>query len=507
MYKRLTLGFTLIVSVLLFIVPVTQAQGGLLSYGMTVSEKLDANVPQALYTFSGNVDDVVTIYALGWALDFQPTLTLLGPTGQLAFSNRDNLTPMSNDARITVRLPQAGAYSILVGSATPNFNTYTLALQLAPTLFSTMIGDEPVETFISPEVPQQVYALPLSPGAPSSITLQGSPGFEMSAQLRDENGQVVASVSGALPGVSFSLPAGEGTYELIVGSADSTQTGSVSISRSGLAGAPAPLATEAVSVPGAPPPADICAVFASAAGGVNLRTGPGTEFPQVASLVGDNYMTATGQYSGWYYGTYRGQNVWAAASVTFTQGASCANLPFVDPPSAPQTQPQPTAPSAEPTVAPTQPTGDTAQPTQDVGQPTMEPTVAPPTEAPTEAPTQAAFPDSPTQLTQWNLQRDTPGNSPQTYEATISSPGWQSVRVRVDGLSNQGGANARRTFTFIVTCSSNDLLWSANRNQQNRNCNSGSSQSSFTFDSNQHMLYIRLESGPPVTYTIIATPN
>jgi len=131
------------------IIGMAQAQGGIINYGQTVTDKLDVNTPQVLYTFNGNAGEVVTAYILGWGQGFQPTLTILGPTGQLAFNAGDSLTPMTGDARITVRLPQQGAYSLLVGAADTNMNTYTLSMQLLPANISTTLT-APIDLQIPP---------------------------------------------------------------------------------------------------------------------------------------------------------------------------------------------------------------------------------------------------------------------------------------------------------------------------------------------------------------------
>lgn len=115
--------------------------------------------------------------------------------------------------------------------------------------------------------------------------------------------------------------------------------------------------------------------------------------------------------------------------------------------------------------------------------------------------TTAVFPENPTQFS-FTLSRD---GANQTFSRTIDSPGWHLVRVNVDGLSNQGGANASREFTFLITYNADNLRWGTNRNIQNNACNTSVRQF-FTVDSNLLTLYLRVESGSSVTYTIFANP-
>ncbi len=493
MHKRKMSLLTLVMSVVLLFSIMTQAQGGILSYGMTVPDKLDNTVPQVLYIFNGVANDVVTIYALGWANDFQPTLTLLGGAGQLGFSNQDPLTPMSNDARITARLPQDGTYSILVGSANGVFNSYTVSLQVSPPVASQFLANDPTEVFVSPQTPPQSYSLPLSPDSTQVISVQASPNLPLSVQVRDANGNVIASIGGLLPAVSFALPAGSGNYELIINSPDATSTGSVTISRGGTTGAgtssSAPATTNTVGVA----PENICAVFAAVAGGVNLRSGPSTDYATIGSLIGNEYVTATGFANGWYTGTYRGQTVWVSAntSITIAQGASCASLPTVQPPPLPVVQSTPT-PTATTGGNQNQPT-PTATATLDQNQPTPTPTN---TALPQE------FPSSPTQFS-FVIQQNV--NDAQIFNNTISSPGWHLVRVSIDGITNQG-ANSTKQVNFVLTCNATNLTWgTAGANAPTNNVCNGSTSNFFGFDSNQFSFFIRVESGSSVSYSIIAT--
>jgi hypothetical protein len=472
-----------------------QAQGGVLNYGDTLSEKLDVNVTQALYTFNGNAGEVITAYALGWSSDFQPTLTLLGPTGQIGFSNSDSLTPIGNDARITVRLPQAGAYSLLVGSASTVFNTYTLTLQLNAPIVSAVLGDAPTELAIPPAAPQQSYSLPMT-STPYSVRVEGSDGFAYSATVRDATGNVVATVSGALPSFSFTVPAGTGTYELLVAGADATQTGTLRIIRDGAGATPPPTSDGQTGTTGTVQvPADICAIFAGP-NGVNLRGGPGTNYNTVGSLIGQDYLTATGQYNGWYYGTYRGQTAWVAASVTTAQGASCATLPVVEPPPPPA---QPVQPATT-----EEPTGDNTQPT-----PTTDPnTGTQPTQAPPTA-TTAADTGAPIDADQlnWELNRDAGGQ----YSNSVSSPTGDTtdrIRITVAELFNQPPNNTRR-FNITMVCTgtgTENLRWGTGGPSSPANLVCGGSVSIFhTNDSNQTFLNVNMQGDGNVNYTLVAT--
>lgn len=485
-------SFVLVMMLTLWAANLTAAQGGLLQYGNTVFEALDANTPQKLYTFNGNAGDMVNAYVL--SAEFAPTLTLLSPIGQLGFSNQDTLTPISGDARVSVRLPQAGSYSLILASATGTFGNYVLTLQGSPQSINAQLSS-PQEITLAPESALQTFDISRSTESASTLTLEAVPAtLPFAAQLSDERGAVVAAVSGALPSVSFTLPAGTSPYTLTVSVLDVAQTGVVRISQGGTSApsAQAPLPPTgnetALNIP-----ANVCAVLGN---GVNLRSGPGTEYNIVANLAPNSYMTATGQYNGWYTGTYQGVSVWAAQSVTTTQGASCAGLPQVQPPAAPNT-----GQVGQPTVAASTPT--TAAPTD------AAPTQPPPTQAqPTPTPTTAAqIAPLDADVLNFTLNRDAGGQ----FSDTISSPDGDTsdrVRITINDLFNQPPNNTR-SFRLTLVCNgegSQNVRWGTGGPSNPTNLTCGGSVDAFhTNDSNLTFVNINMSGTGFVTYTLIAT--
>ena len=432
--KKATLTFVLILLATAFAFSGALAQGSVIAYGQTTTASINAETPQGFFSFNGAAGDIVTAYALGWEVGFQPTLALAGATGQLAFSTSDPLTPISNDARITYQLPQDGPYSLLVGSTNGSQGTYTITLRSAAPAISTALADT-VTLNIPLGAPQQQYSITANPAGPVPVNIQSlTPGFGFTAILNAPNGNVIAVINGGLETANLLIPAGEGAYTLVLSSADPAIAGDLQVSLTGASAAPSSQSQTSQPAPtqpaaAQPPPADpnVCIVQAANAGGVNIRSGPGTNYNEVGSLVGDITLTATGQNNGWYYGNYAFGAGWVASSVTIATGP-CNNLPFVDAPAAPAQQVAPPQQTEEVSASPTVP-----PPTQAQDQPTEPP-------PPTQPAAQTAAPDSNIAQT-YNLKSDSgqqvssdisypQGDTEDTVNYTIT--GYDSVTFRAD---------------------------------------------------------------------------
>jgi len=493
----------LILMLALWVVPsVVMAQGGIITYGETRTDTLSDAAPQILYALNGNADEVVTVYVIGGTDAFQPSLTILGPTGQLAFSSGDALSPVLNDARATVRLPQTGGYSILVGSANAGFGSYTIAVRLTTPGISTQLGAEPVVLNIPPGGQSQAFTIPVSPNADTPITIaSATPNFIYSVQIMAPDGRIVLALDGALPSLNVVLPASTEPYTIIVKASNATDSGTLSISQGGAiptttgSNVPAPVATEEVGSAGTPP-TDQCSVIAGP-GGVNIRSGPDTAYAAIGGLAPNAFLVVNGQNNGWYTGPTNFGAGWVAGSVVTTSGP-CGNLAFVNAP------PLPTAtatdlPTATATATTTTNTTDpTATPTA-----TTETTDPTPTYTATET-TQIAVIDSDHNMT---ADRDSGGQ----FTNDVSYPDGDTsdrVRLTIDNLTNQTPNNYRE-MSILVTCfgeGAENLTWGTGgpSSPTSNKCNEALA-TQHTNDSNQTYININLNGSGYVTYTIIVT--
>jgi len=307
-----------------------QAQGTPLVYGSTVSGEINTTTPQGLYTINGAEGDWITAYAIGTAPEFQPTLSLLGATGQVAFSNEDYLTPMSNDARISFRLPAAGAYSLLVGSFDATPGTYILALQSAIPSISTVLTEQPILLNIPVNAPAQTYSFAANPTASSDITIaSNTPGFGFTAQISDSDGTIIAVVDAGVERAVFTVPAGTLSYEITIRAADPATTGEIAVSVTGAGVSPTTDAQPAGQPTQATValPTDQCVAVPGAAG-ANVRSDPGETYDPIGGVAATGYVQILGQNNGWYAVNYFGDTGWVASTVVTANGP-CGEIPFL----------------------------------------------------------------------------------------------------------------------------------------------------------------------------------
>lgn len=493
-YTKLTLLALMIT--LLSLSGIASAQGGVINYGETRTDRLSPEAPQVLYSLTGNAGEVLTVYVLGSTEALQPSVTILGPTGQLGFSSSDALTPIKNDARVTALLPQAGKYSILVASTTPTLDAFTIAVRLTTPGISTQLGADPVTINIPPGGESLAYTILPSPTGDTPITVaSGTAGFMFAGTLSGPDGRILVAFDGAMPSLSVMLPAGTEPYTLVIRSSDPTLGGTLTISQSGAVAstttsAPNPVVTEEVtgSNPANQPPTNQCAAVAGG-NGSNLRTGPGTDYAVLRTLAPGDYLIVTGQNSGWYTDGV----AWVAGSVVTLTGP-CDNLPQVA---------VTTAPLATATAVPPTQTTDTTQPTATYTA-TTETTQPTATYTPTED-VQIAVIDS----DQLNMTADRDAGG--TYSNDVSSPNGDikdRIRLTIDNLSNQTPNNYRELSITLVCAGEGaaNLRWGTGgpSSPSSKGCNE-SLTAVHTNDSNQTFINVEMTGPGYIQYTIIVT--
>lgn len=494
--------------------------------------------PINFFSFNGQVGDLVTARLFMLTPGSIPTIALNSPSGrQVAFIEGAGRAAHNGDVALSSVLTEAGLHTLQISTVpgTPRsgyillFNGYA-AGQFVDVSLDTVTVDIPANS--APAL------FSFSSGPDGSIPLSVS-GGNFVAEFYTPDGQLVASLaSPPADGGSVSIPGGEGAVRVLVFAG--TQDGILTISRGESTGETPQPVQPVVTEEAAPPATSTCTVSGT---GVNVRSGPGTDFNAVSALNGSSPVVAT-TADGWYQisspaGFVFGQVVTvsgdctglpvvtgdsgsqtSATSVPETEAAPPATTEeaessdSTEPTSDAQAQPTQAQPTqAQPTQAqPTQAQPTQAQPTQ--AQPTqVQPTQVPPTQVPptpTATPTATAtevvaFPPSPTQY-RFNLSTDTPVNGTETFSQSLPSPGWHLVTVRMQGLSNQPGNLSSREFTIIVSCASNAVRWGSGgtNGATDNQCNQATFKR-FTFDNNQLFLSIKLEGGPGVTYDILAT--
>ena len=444
--RRLPIILVIVVG-LLISSGVVLAQGGALTYGSNTLGSLTAAAPLAFYTFNGSTDDLVTIQVIGISPGMVPGISLNSPSQQqLANSSSDPFgIGDGQEARLSLRLPQDGIYTILISNVNGSPGDFLLRLAGTPgTAGMDVPPGGPANANIAPNV-AQIVNVPANPTAAQTLDVSTqTPGFGFRVGVRHPNGQVIALLTGdAQSSATSNLPAGQGNYTLEILSLTPDVPGAVTVlvlpvgaqtvppPTTDQQPAP-PAATEEVVPAGGQQGANngaqpgVCMI--STNGNVNLRSGPGTNFNIVGTLSAGMSLPVVGVNNGWFAVDVNGALEWAFGGVVSVSGP-CNNLPLVQPGAAPPQTTQGVTGSSTPTMTATATATATATLAQDNGQQqlgatatfTFTPSATPTTQVQTQ-PTLTFTPtSSPTTQTQPTATY-TPSYTPTTPPAAQVAP-------------------------------------------------------------------------------------
>ncbi len=170
MFQKSLIRLVFILTLLLGLSSIIYAQGGPLAYGTTLNDTLNPASP-IIYTFSGNADDVVTVYVIG-SNDLQATLSVSNSSGQpLGFSNDDTLTPMTNDVRVTTKLPANDTYIVTVNNLGETAGDFFLSLSVADPTTPASFTDRATVT-IEPDGIGQSFSIAPNPDISQVASVQ-----------------------------------------------------------------------------------------------------------------------------------------------------------------------------------------------------------------------------------------------------------------------------------------------------------------------------------------------
>jgi len=464
--KKALVVFVLLVW--LSIVP-TMAQTSI-AYGDTITHRLSAESPVAVYTLSGDADDRMTVQVTPLSDQLRPTVELRRGV--------NTISPESSDeedepiTRFDFTLPETGTYLLLVSGTNGESGDFVLHVSV----------DTPEEVTRFTGVPGQIvlndgatayYTVTNNDDTPQILTLRGdSPNAVFYASIYDSDYNLLQLSVGA---TAFVLV--DPDTEILIDLRG--QSGVITATWADTALSAQPSATEVASVTTAtdipsisltPSPQpddeeteepvyatpiiaddDICGVFSG--GFPNIRTGPATTFTLVTQVQPDEIYPVVGVYTNWYqilvpiYGSG-----WVRDDVVGL-GGDCADIPALPPDNTP------ILPSATPTIT------NTPTPTS-----TFTPTYTPtPTNTPTNTPTPTAS-DTPRPTATEVIQiapPDTDFNSPLTIvlggttsvSEFVSFPEGDRedmIRWDITGMSESvSSPNGRAQLTINATCFGN----------------------------------------------------
>jgi hypothetical protein len=309
--------------------------------GSVVLGNLPSNGAQALYTLTANVGDVVTIRVTGLTPGMDPNIALVSPSQQLVVaSDNEPFNPNPAVARLVERLPEMGNFFIVVSGTAGDF---VLTVETRPAVIPvTLILDAPAELTLpfTDNLPR-VFVFNTDPFTATTLHLDAEP-FTLNAfvEVRDGSGQAVALLQGNLDNACVSMAPGDEVREVTI-TGTPADTGIIRLT---LSNAPCVLGASPAQVVPAPvqilpiPIEGVCA--ATSARTVNLRSGPGLNFPIIGFLFAGQPIRVIGasQDNRWFFVENSFLQAWVAGSVVAVTGP-CTALPLIPAPAVPPVLP------------------------------------------------------------------------------------------------------------------------------------------------------------------------
>ena len=210
--------------------------GGMLTYGSNIHGTIADATPLIFYNFSGATGDLVHVSVMSMSAGFDPMVDLVAPDQQVLASNdRNSLAFDLNDARVSLVLPQAGVYTLMVGGAGGTTGDFLLTLDGRSPVNSTPLVHGNVMPVSVPEGAPPQYFMFDSALCPTTLTvLEPSAGqpftFPFIVRVRDSQGYEVARLRGGdTLEDRVTVEAMTGFYEVDVWSDDPMMAGTLSL--------------------------------------------------------------------------------------------------------------------------------------------------------------------------------------------------------------------------------------------------------------------------------------
>ncbi len=331
------------------------AQGGAITYGTAVAGSITEQASFLVYQFNGGAGDEIIATVVGMSAGMSPGLSLLGSNQrQLALADSD---PFGAEgvARLAYLLPDTGRYYLMVTNTAGTPGDFVLHLDGRAVIPG---GDLQAGDMVGVDLPAGSPPASLNftglPGGLSALSIAAiTPDFPFIARLYGpDGGQLGEAGNERLNGATFILRPGGDRYTLIIGPLGQESAGqlSVNFAAGGSAGLLPPALASPTPIVAAPtlppvvqatPTPSTCQVSSTL--NVNVRTGPGTNYPAIGSLFPGTALNVIGRNneSTWFVVNYNGQQGWVASSVV-QLGGPCGNLPVLTAPPPPTPVPPPT---------------------------------------------------------------------------------------------------------------------------------------------------------------------
>ena len=205
----------------------TPPPGRVIAYGDVVQGRILEGQANAQFSFVGATDDFIEVRVIGLSPDLQPSLSLLTSTQIVTSPTRIPISPTTNYAMLSTRLPADNTYIINVMSATGLTGSFVILLEQTPPDATVSLSvDVPINLQTSQTIPTINFVL--SPAANTTLTINTNPTeLRYYAVLRDALGQEVIRINPKVDRLQVDLPISPTSeqYELLLTPQDTNQVG------------------------------------------------------------------------------------------------------------------------------------------------------------------------------------------------------------------------------------------------------------------------------------------
>ena len=340
--------------ILLSVLPISAQTPVTLTPGTAVTGNVPSQGATVSFTFTANAGDLVDVGVFAITPGMDPNLTLLGPQQETLVTNDNDLSDLpTTNAGLAFRVAVTGTYTVVVGG-TPGDFLLTLTLLPTPT-FTVLDLDVPatVNLPFTDGATTQVFAFNTDPFFATSVLINTVP-FDVDAfvTVRDSSGRAAATLRGSLENACVSFAPSDELLELrITASPALAGTITVTLGRGPCQLGPAPQNPPPPVATLQIPPATIEGVCAAnTIFNLNVRTGPGLQFPVIVIAFARQPLQVVGRSEDgqWLAVQIGGLQGWIAAPVVLLVGP-CDQLTVLQAPPIPSITPTPGLPLVTPT--------------------------------------------------------------------------------------------------------------------------------------------------------------
>ena len=179
---------------------------GIINDNQPIVLNVDTNNPQPNFGFTATAGDQITIIAMSLTPDFNPTLSLAGPTGLLDTQSSDPFSLQTNIITITRRILQDGNYTVTLQAPPNGVGQVALTLsRRAPQNATELVRGQNIAAQLNAQT-SNLFFFYTDPDNPTNLCITADdPRFDFVAHIYNENGTHINTIGEDLPRAAYRI--------------------------------------------------------------------------------------------------------------------------------------------------------------------------------------------------------------------------------------------------------------------------------------------------------------